>query len=69
MLIKELHARRLDTDDMVRDLSALRERLRRPMGLVLFDYCYMPDGRPVEWPTGFKRQQVDVAKRRRNTYA
>lgn len=63
MLIKELHARRLDTDDMVRDLSALRERLRRPMGLVLFDYCYMPDGRPVEWPTGFKRQQVDVAKR------
>lgn len=63
LLVKELHTRRLDTDDMVRDLSALRDRLPRPMGLVLYDFQYMPDGRPVEWPARFKRQQAEVAER------
>lgn len=62
-LVNELRTRRVGVDDMVRDLSALRERLPRPMGLVLFDFRYMPDGRAIEWPAGFKTEQAEVARR------
>ena len=32
------------------------------MGMLLFDFRYMPDGRPVEWPANFKSEQLKVSR-------
>jgi len=62
-VVEELSARRLGVDDMVRDLERLRERLRAPLALQLYTFKYMPDGRAIDWPAGFRAQQIEVARR------
>jgi hypothetical protein len=61
--VENLQSRRVGVDDMVRDLEHLRERLQIPMVLKLYDFRYMPDARALEWPAGFKTEQVEVARR------
>jgi hypothetical protein len=61
--VENLWCRRLGVDEMVGDLEYLRERLKVPVVLKLFDFIYTPDGRPIDWPTGFKAEQVEVARR------
>ncbi len=60
--VSELRTRRIDVDQMVRDLSALRERVAKPMAFVHYDFRYMPDGRAIDWPAGFKKEQREVAR-------
>ncbi len=60
--VSELRVRRIDVEQMVRDLSALRERLPIPMALVHYDFRYMFDGRAIDWPAGFKKEQREVAR-------
>jgi hypothetical protein len=61
--VETLRTRRLDVDDMVRDLEVLREKMRKPLAIRLYDFRYMPDGRPIDWPAGFKTQQIEIARR------
>jgi hypothetical protein len=61
--VEALRSRRLEIDDMVRDLESVRERLGAPMALKLYNFRYMPDGRAIDWPAGFKSQQFEVARR------
>ena len=61
--VENLSGRRVGVDEMVRDLEYIRERIQAPMALKLFDFQYMPDGRAIEWPAGFKAQQMEVARR------
>jgi hypothetical protein len=60
--VSELRTRRVGVDQMVQDLSALRERVGKPMALVHYDFRYMPDGRAIDWPAGFKKEQREVAR-------
>ena len=32
------------------------------MGIVLHNFQYMPDGRPISWPAEFKDQATEVAR-------
>jgi|GEM_PF-6369586 len=61
--VENLRVRRLSVDDMVRDLERLRDRIGVPMALQLYNFRYMPDGRAVEWPAGFRAEQLEVARR------
>lgn len=58
-----LRSRQLDVDQMERDLRAVRERVAAPMGMALYDFRYMPDGRPIDWPANFKSDQREIARR------
>ncbi len=49
----EIHAR----------LCAIRAFLGGAVGMVLHNFRYMPDGRAVDWPQGFKAQLKTVATR------
>ncbi len=54
--VDNLCVRRLSIDDMVGDLERLRDRLRTPMALQLYQFRYMPagprsSGRPVSRPS------------------
>ncbi|MDQ2860501.1 MAG: hypothetical protein M3T55_07210 [Pseudomonadota bacterium] len=60
--VENLWCRRLGVEEMVRDLEQLRDRVDAPILLKLFDFQYMPDGRAIEWPAGFKKQQIEVAE-------
>lgn len=44
-------------------LAALTEELRRPVGVVLFNWSYMPDGRALSWPAGFRAEVVAAAEK------
>ena len=61
--VERLWSRRLTIDDMVADLRALRERVPGPLVIKLFDFRYMPDGRAIDWPAGFRAEQLEVARR------
>ncbi|MGI8839917.1 MAG: hypothetical protein ACR2F8_03890 [Caulobacteraceae bacterium] len=61
--VEQLSVRRLEIDDMVRDLERLCDRLGAPLALQLYTFKYMPDGRAIDWPAGFRAQQIEVARR------
>ena len=61
--VESLWSRRVGVEEMVGDLERLRSRVGVPMLLKLFDFQYMPDGRAIESPAGYKAQQVEVARR------
>jgi hypothetical protein len=50
-------------DEIFSCLAGIRAVLRGAMGLVLYNFRYMPDGRPLDWPLGFKDQMKSVAAR------
>lgn len=44
------------------NLRALRDLLGRPIGVLLYYFRYMPDGRPLSFPPGFHDELVAAAK-------
>ena len=61
--VRDTYSRMLSTDEMTESVAELRDRLGVPMALVLYNFMFMPDGRPVQWPAGFKDNCVEVARR------
>ena len=61
--IRDTRTRILGADEMTKAIGELRESLGKPMGLILHNFQFMPDGRPVSWPPDFKDQSSEVAKR------
>jgi hypothetical protein len=47
--------------DVEEGLRALQAVLHRPIGLLTYIYQYMPDGRPVSWPAGFRDDLLHAA--------
>jgi hypothetical protein len=52
---------RSERAEMMGNLRALRDLLGRPLGVVLYYFHYMPDGRPLSWPAGFHDELVTAA--------
>jgi hypothetical protein len=53
----------LTTEEMTNSMGLLRERLDIPVGMVLHNFQFMPDGRPVSWPSDFKDNCEGLAKK------
>lgn len=55
----------LETRSALADLGAgfskIRQMFKCPMGLVLYIFRYMPDGRPISWPAGFRENILGAA--------
>jgi len=45
------------------NLDDIRAFLKGRMGIVLYNFRYMPDGRAIDWPQGFKDQVKAMAAR------
>jgi hypothetical protein len=50
-------------DEIDGRLAAIRGFLNGAIGMVLHNFRYMPDGRAVDWPQGFKQQLITIAGR------
>lgn len=61
--IRDTRTRLLGADEMTMAIAELRDRLGKPLGLILHNFQFMPDGRPVSWPPEFKNDSAEVAKR------
>jgi hypothetical protein len=61
-IINRVGQRHISARDMIEDIERLRELLPHPIGLVLHNFQYMPDARPIVWPAGFKDDLLAVAK-------
>lgn len=48
--------------DVAEGLGQLREMIDRPMGVLTFIFQYLPDGRPVSWPAGFREDVLAAAE-------
>ena len=62
-IIVETRSQLVHEEEIYLCLKSIREILARPTGIVLYNFRYMPDGRPVEWPPGFKSLMESVARR------
>ncbi len=49
--------------DVLGGFIKMREMLNRPIGVVSYVFRYMPDGRPISWPAGFREEVLDAAQR------
>jgi len=47
--------------DVAQGLGELRAMIHRPMGVLTFIFQYLPDGRPVSWPAGFREDILAAA--------
>ena len=61
--IRDTRSRILGPDEMTKAIAELRERMGKPLGLILHNFQFMPDGRSVSWPAEFKNDSAEVAKR------
>ena len=50
-------------DEIHGRLAAIRGFLKGAIGMVMHNFRYMPDGRAVDWPQGFKEQLKTIAAR------
>lgn len=57
-LILETRAAR---SDIAGGFRKLRDLLHCPIGAVVYTFRYMPDGRPVGWPPGFREEVIQAA--------
>ena len=48
--------------DVVEGLKKLQELTNRPIGVVVFVFRYMPDGRPISWPAGSREGAIAAAR-------
>jgi hypothetical protein len=55
-------ARETKTPQIVADLGFLRSQLPMPMGMILHNFNYMPDGRPISWPADFRDNCLAAAQ-------
>jgi hypothetical protein len=62
-LIDNLRCDPLGVDETTKLLGELRERVGKPIGMIIHNFRFMPDGRAISWPTEFKRDSVEVARR------
>jgi len=49
--------------DVHADMDEIIRRIPIPIGLIAYAYQYLPDGRPVFWPSDFQKQMKSVAAR------
>ena len=56
-------SRMLSVEEQTKSVADLRDRLGMPVGMILHNFSFMPDGRSVSWPAGFKDSCAEVAKR------
>ena len=61
--VLETRSRLLTADDMTTSMADLRDRLGIPVAMILHNFSYMPDGRPISWPADFKANSIEVARR------
>src|SRR3569832_856811 len=47
--------------DVLGGFTKMRELLNRPIGVVCYNFRYMPDGRPISWPAGFREEVLAAA--------
>jgi hypothetical protein len=50
-------------DELAEGISALRELIQAPLGMMTYTHQYLPDGRPLPWPPEFVEQQIEAATR------
>jgi len=48
--------------DVLGGFVKMRELLSRPIGVVCYNFRYMPDGRPISWPAGFREEVLAAAQ-------
>lgn len=48
--------------DVLSGFIKMRELLNRPIGVVCYNFRYMPDGRPISWPAGFREDVLAAAQ-------
>ena len=48
--------------DVISGLQQLQSLTKRPIGVVIFVFRYMPDGRPVSWPKGSREGAIAAAR-------
>lgn len=48
--------------DVLGGFIKMQELLKRPIGVVSYVFRYMPDGRAISWPSGFREEVLDAAK-------
>ncbi|HEY1706728.1 MAG TPA: hypothetical protein VGG10_00575 [Rhizomicrobium sp.] len=58
-VIRETEVSRSNIPDSFRKMKAL---LGRPIGVLIYIFRYMPDGRPISWPAGFREDIVAAAQ-------
>lgn len=51
-----------DFNGLVEGLEELRDAFRAPLGVVTYTHQYMPDGRPLPWPSDFVDLTIAAAK-------
>jgi hypothetical protein len=61
--VGEARSDRINVDRMVEDLDQIRQRVRLPLALLMHNFRYMPDGRPIAWPGEFRNETFAVAER------
>jgi len=49
--------------DVLGGFIKMQEILNRPIGVVSYVFRYMPDGRPISWPAGFREEVLAAAQR------
>jgi hypothetical protein len=62
-IINNTTSRVLCGDAIHEGINEIRKLLPLPFGIVLHNFHYMPDGRPVVWPQGFKDDTISAAER------
>jgi hypothetical protein len=50
-----------DRDSIVRGIEKVRQELPIPLGMVIYHFQYMPDGRTISWPATFYDDVVHAA--------
>jgi hypothetical protein len=58
-VIRETHASR---SDIAGGFRKMQELLGCPIGVAIYVFRYMPDGRPVSWPAGFREDVLAAAR-------
>jgi len=53
-LIAEMQTHRAGTFEISERMRLIRALMGLPVAVVLYNFRYMPDGRAIDWPTGFK---------------
>jgi len=63
LFIKGTRSRQVGAQDIYESLATIRRDIKAPLGIVLHNFHYMPDGRPVVWPPDFNQMITDAADR------
>jgi hypothetical protein len=53
---------RVVKSDIASGFARMQDLLGCPLGAVIYIFRYMPDGRPISWPAGFREEVVAAAK-------